>query len=495
MRHYKFLVQCANLYFILYMPNKFSLKFDNRFAALPSVFYTKMEPEKVARDPFVVHTNKAAAKHIGLSPKALQHSDFAAIFSGDMPLKGGNPLAMVYSGHQFGQWAGQLGDGRALLLGQVHNKAGELWDIQLKGGGKTPYSRMGDGRAVLRSCIREYLCSAAMEALGIPTTLGLCVIGTASPVMRETMEPGAVFTRLAQSHIRFGHFEHFFYRNEPQYVKTLADYVIAEHFKELNEHTDKYALWFAEIVKRTAQMIAKWQAVGFCHGVMNTDNISVLGLTLDYGPFGFMEAFDMEHICNHSDHTGRYAYDQQPAIGLWNLHAFAYALQPILSQQEALEILKNYDTELTQHYEQLMQQKLGLKQSDSLIWKALIQLMAKERSDYTLTFRYLADSFTKPETWLNLFADKKAAQLWLTAYHGKVDVSAVKKLNAVNPKFVLRNWVAEIAIRAAEDNQDYSVLDTVLTILQSPYKEHPEHAYLATPAPLPYQDLCVSCSS
>lgn len=481
----------------------FNLKFKNSFAALPDYFYTKMLPEKVALNPKVVHINTKAAQLIDLNQELFTHPDFPFYFSGNKILPGAEPLAQVYSGHQFGQWAGQLGDGRALLLGQVCNNNGELWDIQLKGAGLTPYSRFGDGRAVMRSCIREYLGSEALFGLGIPTTRALCIIATGQPVARETIEPGAVLTRLAPSHVRFGHFEHFQTANNLEAIKQLADYIITEHFTELKNMSNCYSLWFSEIVKRTAMMIAQWQAVGFCHGVMNTDNMSVLGLTLDYGPFGFMEAFQPNYICNHSDYAGRYAYHQQPTVGLWNLHVFAHALQSLVPREETEAILKNYEKIFIEHYKSLMRQKLALEPTvaNDNLWITLLTLMASQQVDYTLSFRYLAGSFENSQPWLSLFSDTANASHWLSNYHqhiinsGKSTEVFKQQLQAVNPKFVLRNWVAETAIRSAEDLNDYSPIETILKLIHSPYDEHSQWNKYAQPAPESMRNLYVSCSS
>jgi len=400
-------------------------------------------------------------------------------------------------------WAGQLGDGRALLLGQVRNRAGELWDIQLKGSGLTPYSRMGDGRAVMRSCIREYLCSEAMAALGIPTTRALCIVATGERVRRETLEPGAVMTRLSPSHIRFGHFEHFGNRNQVDAVKTLADYVMAEHFPECLDQETPYLAWFRTVMTRTAQMIAQWQAVGFAHGVMNTDNMSILGLTLDYGPFGFMEAYNPGFVCNHSDHAGRYAFDQQPFIAFWNLHALAHSLQSLFSWESAQEVLSEYHATFTQAYHQRMCEKLGIQDprpEDEALWQSLLAFMAQHQADYTRTFRQLAQ--TAPEAdntpWLGLFHDDPDAQGWLTRYFDRVasePEERIQRMNRVNPRYVLRNWVAETVIRTVEDAGDLEMLDHALSLVQSPYDEHPDWQHFATPAPESMQTLCVSCSS
>ncbi|MDB6096483.1 MAG: hypothetical protein JWM09_761, partial [Francisellaceae bacterium] len=368
---------------------------------------------------------------------------------------------------------------------------------------KTPYSRFGDGRAVLRSCIREYLCSEAMVILNVPTTRALCIIKTNEQVLREKNEPGAILCRLASSHIRFGHFEHFYYRKEYSALKILADHVIKEYFLSFNKLKDVYEVWFTEIVKRTACLIARWQSIGFSHGVLNTDNMSILGLTLDYGPFGFMENFIPDFICNHSDHGGLYAFNKQASIGLWNLQALAFALQPLLPLNQSKKILLEYEEIFIKEYYYLMRSKLGLAHlnENNQLWMDLLNLMADEQSDYTLSFRYLADTFNNSQKWLALFKNKELALKWLKNYHQHLNLKTEnipahqKKLNQVNPKFILRNWVAELVIRSAEDQKDYSLLDRVFNILQKPYDEHPSDEYLSLPTPTEYQNLCVSCSS
>ncbi|MEW6613804.1 MAG: protein adenylyltransferase SelO family protein, partial [Pseudomonadota bacterium] len=290
------------------------LDFDNSFARLPEPFYSRVMPTPVPA-PELLSYNETAAALLDLDPREAQRPEFVEYFSGNRPLPGSEPLAALYAGHQFGHYVPQLGDGRAILLGEVRNRAGERWELQLKGAGRTPYSRGGDGRAVLRSTIREYLCSEAMHGLGIPSTRALCIVGSELEVYRESVERGAVLLRLAPSHVRFGSFEVFFYRDQHAELKLLADYVIERHYPELADGDDRYVRFFQEVVLRTARLLAQWQAVGFAHGVMNTDNMSILGLTLDYGPFGFLDRYDPGFICNHSDHAGRYAFDRQPQIG------------------------------------------------------------------------------------------------------------------------------------------------------------------------------------
>jgi uncharacterized protein YdiU (UPF0061 family) len=403
---------------------------------------------------------------------------------------------MVYSGHQFGVWAGQLGDGRALLIGQARNAKGELWDIQLKGAGKTPYSRFGDGRAVLRSSIREYLCSEAMASLGIPTSRALSLVATGETVLRERPEPGAVIARLAPSHIRFGHFEHFHYAGNTEAVKALADYVIAEYFPGLD-----YAGFYGEVVRRTALMVAHWQAVGFAHGVMNTDNMSILGLTLDYGPFGFLDGYDPDFICNHTDEQGRYSVINQPGIAHWNLRALAVALSRLVPAQGLMESLDGFERYFGGRYRSLMRAKLGFsreEEGDDRLIGELLAVMAKGKADYTLTFRDLSPEVgpRAGPAWLDRFgAARGEAEAWLARWRTRVQGEDLSGMPRVNPKYVLRNWVAETAIRAVEDHGDIATLDRIFRFLQTPYDEHPEDEAFAAPPPVSMCGLEVSCSS
>jgi uncharacterized protein YdiU (UPF0061 family) len=466
---------------------------ENHFAQLGEGFFTAMPAEKVGETPRLVHANPDAAALLDLDPQVFLDARFAEVMAGHRPLEGFSPLAMVYSGHQFGVWAGQLGDGRALLIGQVRNRKGELWDIQLKGSGKTPYSRFGDGRAVMRSTIREYLCSEAMAALGIPTSRALAIVATGETVRREAREPGAVLARLAKSHVRFGHFEHFFHRGQKDEVKRLADHVIAEYFPE---HAGDYAGWFGEVVKRTAEMIAQWQAVGFAHGVMNTDNMSILGLTIDYGPYGFMDEYNPEFICNHSDEQGRYSFINQPMIAHWNLRALALTLSDLIATDTLLEKLNAYEGQFVVKYRALMRAKLGLSredEGDDRLIGDLLALMAMGRADYTLVFRGLPRA---GGDWLELFGamDNKAEE-WLSRYRLRTQDEDLSGIDLVNPKFVLRNWVAETAIRAVEDQGDIATLDRVFNILRAPFEKHDGDEAFAAPPPPNMCDLEVSCSS
>jgi uncharacterized protein YdiU (UPF0061 family) len=471
----------------------FGLSLENHYARLPEDFYTRMPAEKVGSAPRLIHANPSAAALLDLDLAVFNDPRFVEVMAGHRPLEGFSPLAMVYSGHQFGVWAGQLGDGRALLIGQVRNAKGELWDVQLKGAGKTPYSRFGDGRAVMRSTIREYLASEALAALGIPTSRALAVVATGETVLRERPEPGAVLTRLARSHVRFGHFEHFFHRGQKDQVRQLADHMIAEYFPDL---LGDYAAWYGEVVKRTAEMIAQWQAVGFAHGVMNTDNMSILGLTIDYGPYGFMDAYDPRFICNHTDEQGRYSFINQPAIAHWNLRALALALSDLISTDTLIEKLATFEQHFGVKYRSLMRAKLGLlreEEGDDQLIGDLLALMAKTRADYTLSFRNLTG---EDADWLALFGEVNVeAEAWLSRYRVRTESEDLTGLDRVNPKYVLRNWVAESAIRAVEDQGDIATLDRIFKIVQSPFEKHDGDEAFAAPPPSEMCHLEVSCSS
>jgi hypothetical protein len=473
----------------------FGLNLESHYARLPGEFYTRMPAERVGEHPVLLHANPKAAALIGLDPAAFADPDFVRVFSGHAKLGDFEPLAMVYSGHQFGVWAGQLGDGRALLIGQARNPAGELWDVQLKGAGLTPYSRFADGRAVMRSTIREYLGSEAIAGLNIPTSRALSIIASGESVMRELPEPGAILTRLARSHVRFGHFEHFHHRGQHEQVRRLADHVIGEYFPDF---AGDHAGWFGEVVKRTAELMAEWMAVGFAHGVMNTDNMSILGLTLDYGPYGFLDAYDPDFICNHTDEGGRYSFSNQPGIGHWNLRALAVALSSLIDSDTLVEKINGYEAIFVARFRALMRAKLGLvrqEEGDDDLIRALLRLMAKTRADYSQSFRGLTRT---DEDWLFLFGlAREEALAWREIYRVRMEGEGDRRaaMDAVNPKYVLRNWVAETAIRAVEDRGDSEPLDRILKLVQSPYAEHAGEDALAQPPAPEFSGLSVSCSS
>jgi uncharacterized protein YdiU (UPF0061 family) len=478
----------------------------NGFAALPPAFYTRLMPTPLPAPYFVAASSRAAAL-VGLDAAALAQDDFVAAFTGNQLLPGSEPLAAVYSGHQFGVWAGQLGDGRAILLGERDGPAGRM-ELQLKGAGKTPYSRMGDGRAVLRSSIREFLCSEAMAALGIPTTRALVITGSNQRVMRESIETASVVTRMAPSFVRFGSFEHWHYRDKPEELRLLADYVIDNFYAELRADANPYRALLAEVTRRTARMIAGWQSVGFMHGVMNTDNMSILGLTLDYGPFGFMEAFDVNHICNHTDQGGRYSYANQVAIGHWNCYALGNALLPLIgSVEDAEAALDVYMPAFEAKMDELLHAKLGLasmREGDRELIDGLFTIMQASHVDFTLLFRRLGDfqldAPAHDEPLRDLFIDRPAFDAWAERYRARlraeasVDGERRAAMNRVNPKYVLRNYLAQQAIEHAQ-NGDYALVRELLAVLEQPFDEQPGMEHYAALPPDWAAHLEVSCSS
>ena len=484
---------------------------DNKFASLPAYFYTEVKASPI-NQPYLVAASSPVADSLNLDQACLQSPEFLNYFSGNQALAGSTPLAAVYSGHQFGVWAGQLGDGRALLLGDIRH-AGQQLEIQLKGAGMTPYSRMGDGRAVLRSSIREFLCSEAIAGLHIPTSRALCVIGSDQMVMRETPETSAVVTRVAPSFIRFGSFEHWYYNDRMDDLRTLADYVIEHSYPELlvksnDDGSNKYQALLTEVTMRTAELMAHWQAVGFMHGVMNTDNMSILGLTLDYGPFGFMEAFDDRHICNHTDQQGRYSYRMQPAIGNWNCQALGQALSPLIGSVDATNAaLSIYPAIYRQKWSELMHKKFGLNtmlEADLDLFADFFSLLQSNHADFTLSFRHLSklsnQKTTNDDLLRDLFLDREALDLWLESYRARLaleqsdEQSRQTAMLAVNPKYILRNYLAQVAIEKAQ-KKDFSEVNKLLQILENPYDEQEEHEQYAELPPDWAKHLEVSCSS
>ena len=497
------------------------LSWCNRFAHLPAAFYTRVTAQPV-RAPQLLHGNADVAAWLGLDPDALHQPDVVAQLAGNQPIPGSDPLAAVYSGHQFGVWAGQLGDGRALLLGGVRGPAGEF-ELQLKGAGLTPYSRMGDGRAVLRSSVREYLASLAMHGLGIPTTHALALVGAADTVQRETLETAAIVTRVAPSFVRFGSFQHWAAQHDRAALQSLLDHVIDGFYPQCRlagPDNDAVVPAFLQIVlERTAQLMAAWQAVGFMHGVMNTDNMSILGLTLDYGPYGFMDGFNAHHICNHTDSAGRYAWNVQPAVAHWNLVRLAEALRPLVSHANDLRaVLEHYEAEFTQAFRRAMHAKLGLEHDqsgDDDLLDALWQLLHDQRADFPLAFRRLAWIDTDPLAphpdaaevaggnrghFLDLFHDVAAAQVWRQRYlarlaHETRSASARRSaMLATNPLYVLRNHLAELAIRDTRDG-NLQTLARLADVLRQPFTPQAHAADLAALPPDWARTLEVSCSS
>jgi uncharacterized protein YdiU (UPF0061 family) len=485
-----------------------ALRWSNRFVDLGPTFFTRVSAQPLP-DPHWVARSPACAELLGLPGDWWQSPGFDAlqVLSGNATLAGMEPLASVYGGHQFGVWTGQLGDGRALWLGEVETPSGPM-EMQLKGAGRTPYSRMGDGRAVLRSSIREFLGSEAMHALGVPTTRALCIIGSPLPVRREEIETAAILTRVAPSFIRFGHFEHFAARGQIAELRRIADFVIRHYYPECREASQPYAALLAAVGARTAGLMAQWQALGFCHGVMNTDNLSILGLTIDYGPFGFLDACDPAHVCNHSDHEGRYAWARQPNVALWNLHALGQALLPLIGDPDAaVDAIDTYRCDFPPALAARLAAKLGLvtaEEGDRQLADDLLQLMATQGADFTITFRRLAGFDESPGAanapLRDLFHDRPAFDGWAARYAERLRrepgtrVERRARMDRVNPKFILRNHLAEIAIRAAQAG-DFGEAERLRAVLDRPFDEQPEASAYADFPPEWAQSIEVSCSS
>ena len=482
-----------------------ALPWRNRFAQLGPSFSTRLQPTPVGT-PYWVGRSDALVGELGLPAGWIESAAALAALAGNAVLPGSEPLASVYSGHQFGVWAGQLGDGRAILLGEIDTPQGPR-ELQLKGAGRTPYSRGGDGRAVLRSSIREFLCSEAMHGLGIPTTRALSIVGSDQPVRRETIETAAVVARTAPSFVRFGHFEHFAHSatDRTAELKTLADEIIDRHYPECRTSEqfggNAYAAFLEAVSERTARLLAQWQAVGFCHGVMNTDNMSIFGLTIDYGPFQFLDGFDPAHICNHSDTAGRYAFNQQPNVAYWNLHALAQALLPLIGDQErAVAALASYKTVFPEAYDARMREKLGLGGSadgDRQLIDDALRLLAAERTDWTIFWRRLSDCGETGDTApvRDLFIDRAGIDAWLPRWLAERNArAAMLPMRRVNPKFVLRNHLGQQAIEMAQ-RKDFSGVATLLNLLETPFDEHAGHETYAGFPPDWASTIEISCSS
>ena len=470
-----------------------SLKFSNKFADLPEDFFHKQSWTPFD-NPRLIHFNKDLAEILDF-PKNLDPKDLVPYVNGNKPFKQSAPLSMVYAGHQFGSWVPQLGDGRGILLGQLQTKDG-LMDLHIKGAGKTPYSRFGDGRAVLRSTIREYLCGEAMYHLGIPSSRSLILIGSDEPVFRETTEFGAMMVRVAKTHIRFGHFEYLMHNKKSEFIPILLDHVIENYFPELKDSKDAYTDLFEKIVHSTARLIAKWQAFGFAHGVMNTDNMSILGETFDYGPFGFLDDYNPGFICNHSDHQGRYAFNNQPSIGLWNCHALAAALKDHIELERTKEIINTYEKIFYEELTNIFRKKLGLteiKPNDLKLTEELLTWMKINKKDYTNTFRALS------KTDIYLFEDQEG-KLWFDKYQKRLkdEKNTFEKRKQImeksNPKYILRNYLAQEAIQDAE-NSDFLKLYNLIEVLKKPFQENENFEDYAKVPPDWSKKLEISCSS
>jgi uncharacterized protein YdiU (UPF0061 family) len=475
--------------------------FQNTYAALPANFFARVAPTPVAA-PRLIKLNRGLAVQLGLDPDLLDGPEGAEILAGKRIPEGADPIAMAYAGHQFGHFVPQLGDGRAILLGEVIDKDGVRRDIQLKGSGPTPFSRRGDGRAALGPVLREYIVSEAMFALGIPTTRSLAAVITGENVMRETMLPGAVLTRVAASHIRVGTFQFFAARGDTHGVRALADHVISRHYPDVERAERPYHALLEGVVARQAELVARWLLVGFIHGVMNTDNTSISGETIDYGPCAFMDEYNPAQVFSSIDEMGRYAYANQPQIALWNLTRLAECLLQLFSddKEKAIEqaqfILGEFAEKFTAAYQAGLRKKIGLftqRDGDGALIQDLLDAMAKNQADFTLTFRRLSDAAGDPagDRVRDQFTDPAAYDEWAARWRQRAaeepqsSTERQAAMRAVNPAFIPRNHRVEAVIAAAV-NGDYAPFEELLTVLSKPYEDQPAFAAYAEP-PLPEQ--------
>ena len=473
--------------------------FDNSYAQLPERFYACLPPSPVPH-PRLVRLNEELACHLGLDPGQLRNESGIEILAGNQVPEGATPLAMAYAGFQFGGWVPQLGDGRAILLGEAIDVDGVRRDIQLKGAGRTPFSRMGDGRAVLGPVLREYIVSEAMAALGIPTTRSLAAVLTGEEIMRETLLPGAVLTRVASSHVRVGTFQYFAARRDVEALRVLADYVISRHYPQLEESVERYLALLSAVIDQQASLMSDWQLVGFIHGVMNTDNMSIAGETIDYGPCAFMDAFHPETVFSSIDHKGRYAYRNQPSIAHWNLTRFAETLLPLVSDDQedavakATEVINTFPERFQAFYAAGLYRKIGLaniREGDDELAQSLLSCMSDNRADFTLTFRRLCslkrDGIESDDFVRGLFTDGAAFDQWATRWRqrlvseGRSDVERQTDMRSVNPAFIPRNHRVEQVIRAAEDDNNLTPFDELVNVLAVPYEDQPDREWFENP--------------
>ena len=472
--------------------------FSNSYARLPEHFFARLSPTPVAR-PRLIRFNESLASELGVDTRGLEPDGVASVFAGNVMPPGAEPIAMAYAGHQFGNFVPQLGDGRAILLGEVLDRNGERRDIQLKGAGRTPFSRRGDGRAALGPVLREYLVSEAMHALGIPTTRALAAVSTGEPVYRDRQLPGAVLTRVASSHIRVGTFQYFAARGDREAVERLADYVIDRHFPDARDAERPRLALLQAVVERQALLIARWMHVGFIHGVMNTDNTALSGETIDFGPCAFMDSYDPATAFSAIDEFGRYAYGNQPTIAQWNLARFAETLLPLLDPNPeravelAIEAISEFTSRFQEHWLAGMRDKLGIssnEEGDLDLARALLRAMHENAADFTLTFRRLCDAAADEKADINvrgLFANPGAYDSWAARWRSRLVVERLEPnaraqaMRTVNPAFIPRNHRVEQALGAAIEYGDFSPFAELLTVLSRPYEDQAAFADYANP--------------
>lgn len=472
------------------------LYFTNRLYKAAPFIFAKVAPTALT-SPKILHVNLQMLTKLGLDESIIENPSFLRFLNGDLDFEGLFFGASFYSGHQFGHYVPRLGDGRAITVAEIKNEYNEHFELQLKGSGLTPFSRMGDGKAVVRSSVREYLASAHLKALNIPTTEALAVITGADDVYREEVEKSAIVLRVAESFLRFGHFQYFAHTNQLDELKTLVEFSIDNYFNTYKDHPNRYVLFFQDIVKRTAKLFAKWQSVGFCHGVLNTDNMSVLGLTLDYGPYGFINEFDQDFICNHSDHEGRYSLGNQPSIGMWNLQMLGIALESLISEEDRKRTLETYPQIFLVEYRRLLLEKCGLYKQhldDEDFLRTLLNMLVFTKLDYTQFFRGLSRYEQGSKKIVGLEMSESLLN-WLESYDARLRMEEATsaerhaRMLQVNPKFILRNYLAQMGI------DDLSLVPKLYNVLINPFDEWHEVEDWAKPAPLKYRNLSVSCSS
>ncbi|MGI4851100.1 MAG: protein adenylyltransferase SelO [Janthinobacterium lividum] len=489
--------------------NNLKINFDNSYAQLPERFYERIHPTPV-KAPHLIALNKALLNDLGINLEALDEAEIAAVFSGNVIPEGADPIALAYAGHQFGHFVPQLGDGRAILLGEIIDTFGNRCDLQLKGSGQTRFSRRGDGRASLGPVMREYIISEAMHALGISTTRSLAMVKTDDWVIRETMLPEAILTRVAASHVRVGTFEFFAARHDVEALKILADYAILRHYPDIQTAVNPYQTFLQSVLERQATLMAKWMSVGFVHGVMNTDNTSISGETIDYGPCAFMESYDPETVFSSIDRHGRYAYGNQSHIAQWNMNSLATCLLPLLDQDQkkaviiAEDIIGSFPSLFKDIWHNLMKAKIGLTQAhqdDFSLIEQLLTLMKKYHADFTLSFRYLAEAIkaSNDYNFKALFSNGSEIDQWLQSWRRRLSqetkslLNIAQDMNTLNPAFIPRNHRIEQAIRAATTQNDFSKMEQLNLFLSQPYQDQPDHVdYMnpATPAERVYQTFC-----
>lgn len=491
-----------------------NLLFDNSFYQLPQSLYSKTPITPLA-NPELIHCNTAVADLLNINVDSIDAQELAAIFSGNIPLVGAEPLAMKYTGHQFGHYNPELGDGRGLLLGEILNDQQQRWDLHVKGAGTTPYSRFGDGRAVLRSSIREYLVSEAMSGLGVPTTRALCLVGSSEYAMREGMEPCASIVRVTQCHIRFGHFEYLYHTGQHDELKQLADYCIKRYFANAASSVMDYGLMFEQIIDKSAYMVAQWQAIGFVHAVMNTDNMSLIGETFDYGPYVFMDRYQKDYVGNHSDHQKRYSYERQPDVMQWNLSCLAQALIPLIDKEELIDLLNRFQQRYQWHYLSAMRTKMGwfsVQKGDEDLILQFNALMENQHIDMVRFLRSLSRFNSDQSSFnlttitadlaplLDLSIDRQQTLNWLMAYSLRCveDDSSLserqQRMLKHNPKYILRSYMAEEVIKASHHG-DHQLLRQMMTLLRDPYDEHELFDRYAQEPPGWADSIGLSCSS